>query len=91
LAQTARCAFHRVVLLGCAQGLTGQAQAPHAPYPPDNNGIRPERGGGDGGGAAACSLARRCGTARLFGAGEQLPARRSARYGNTRCRRERLP
>ncbi len=42
--------FIALVLMGCAQGVTGQAQVPHAPYPPEDNGIRPERGGGDGGG-----------------------------------------
>jgi hypothetical protein len=42
--------FVLLVLVGCAQGVTGQAQAPYAPYSPENNGIRPEHGGGDGGG-----------------------------------------
>jgi hypothetical protein len=37
-------------LTGCAQGTTGQAGTPYAPYPPETNGIRPEHGGGDGGG-----------------------------------------
>jgi hypothetical protein len=35
---------------GCTQGVTGQASAPNAPYPRENNEIRPEHGGGDGGG-----------------------------------------
>jgi hypothetical protein len=39
-----------LALAGCAQGTTGQAQAPYAPYSPENNQIRPEHGGGDGGG-----------------------------------------
>jgi hypothetical protein len=39
-----------LALAGCVQGTTGQAGAPNAPYSPDNNGIRPEHGGGDGGG-----------------------------------------
>jgi hypothetical protein len=40
-----------MVLLGCVHGTTGQAQAPHPPYSPEDNGIRPEHGGGDGGGS----------------------------------------
>jgi hypothetical protein len=42
-----------LALTGCAQGTTSQAGAPYAPYPPDNNGIRPEHGGGDGGGGGS--------------------------------------
>jgi hypothetical protein len=42
--------FIGLVLMGCTQGVTGQAQVPYAPYPPEDNGIRPEHGGGDGGG-----------------------------------------
>ena len=42
--------FVVLALAGCVQGTTGQAGAPYAPYPPENNGIRPEHGGGDGGG-----------------------------------------
>jgi hypothetical protein len=36
-------------LAGCAQGTTGQAGASYAPNSPENNGIRPEHGGGDSG------------------------------------------
>jgi hypothetical protein len=39
-----------LALTGCSQGTTGQAGTPYPPYSPDNNGIRPEHGGGDGGG-----------------------------------------
>jgi len=39
-----------LALAGCAQGTTGQAGAPYAPSPPENSGVRPEHGGGDGGG-----------------------------------------
>jgi hypothetical protein len=39
-----------LALPGCAQGITGQAGAPYPPHPPENNGIKPEHGGGDGGG-----------------------------------------
>ena len=42
--------FAVLVLTGCAQGITGQAPAPNAPNSPGNNEIRPEHGGGDGGG-----------------------------------------
>jgi hypothetical protein len=41
-----------LALTGCAQGTTGQAGAPYPPDPPDNHGIRPEHGGGDGGGGS---------------------------------------
>jgi hypothetical protein len=40
-----------LALSGCAQSTTGQAGAQYAPYSSDNNGIRPEHGGGDGGGS----------------------------------------
>ena len=40
--------FVVLALAGCAQGITGQAPAPNAPY--SHNEIRPEHGGGDGGG-----------------------------------------
>ena len=30
--------FVVLALAGCAQGTTGQAGAPNAPYPPENNG-----------------------------------------------------
>jgi len=39
-----------LALAGCAQGTTGQARAPYAPYSPENSGISPEHSGGDGGG-----------------------------------------
>jgi hypothetical protein len=42
--------FVVLALAGCAQGTTGQAGAAYAPYSPENSGIRPEHGGGDGGG-----------------------------------------
>ena len=42
--------FVSLALVGCAQGITGQAAAPNAPYSPQHNEIRPEHGGGDGGG-----------------------------------------
>jgi hypothetical protein len=42
--------FVVLTLTGCAQGITGQAAAPNAPYSPENSEIRPEHGGGDGGG-----------------------------------------
>jgi hypothetical protein len=42
--------FVVLALAGCAQGAAGQAGAPSAPYSPESNGIRPEHGGGDGGG-----------------------------------------
>ena len=35
-----------LALTGCAQGTTGQAGTPYAPYPPETTGIRPEHGGG---------------------------------------------
>ena len=39
-----------LALTGCAQGTTGQAGTPYAPYPSETNGNTPEHGGGDGGG-----------------------------------------
>jgi hypothetical protein len=39
--------FVVLAFTGCAQGTTGQAVAPNAPHSQENNGIRPERGGGD--------------------------------------------
>jgi hypothetical protein len=42
--------FVELALAGCAQGAMGQAGAPNAPNSPGNNEIRPEHGGGDGGG-----------------------------------------
>jgi hypothetical protein len=42
--------FVVLALTGCAQGITGQAVAPNAPHSQENNGIRPEHSGGDGGG-----------------------------------------
>jgi PBP1b-binding outer membrane lipoprotein LpoB len=39
-----------LVLTGCAQGTRGQAQAPYAPYSPENNGNMHDSGGGGGGG-----------------------------------------
>jgi cytochrome b561 len=42
--------FAMLLLTGCAQRVTGQTQAPHAPYSPEENGNIPEHGGGDGGG-----------------------------------------
>ena len=41
--------FVVLALAGCAQGITGQAGAPTAPYSSDDNGIRPGHGGGGGG------------------------------------------
>jgi hypothetical protein len=38
-------------LTACAQGIAGQAETQYAPYSPENNEIRPELGGGDGGGS----------------------------------------
>ena len=38
-----------LALGGCAQGITGQASAPNAPYSPQTDEVRPEHGGGDGG------------------------------------------
>lgn len=40
-----------LTLAGCAQMAAGPVQAPNASYPRDDNGIRPEHGGGDGGGS----------------------------------------
>ena len=42
--------FVSLALAGCAQEIPGQAQAPYAPNSPEDNGIRPEHGGGDGSG-----------------------------------------
>jgi hypothetical protein len=39
-----------LTLAGCAQGVTGQAGTPDAPYSPQHNETGPEHGGGDGGG-----------------------------------------
>jgi hypothetical protein len=39
-----------LVLTGCVQGTTGQAQAPYAPYLPENNANMHDSGGGGGGG-----------------------------------------
>jgi hypothetical protein len=39
-----------LVVAGCVQGTVGQAGTQYAPYPPESNEIRSERGGGDGGG-----------------------------------------
>jgi len=39
-----------LLLAGCAQGTTDKSGALTAPYPSENNDIRPEHGGGDGGG-----------------------------------------
>jgi len=41
-----------LALTGCAQGTTGQAGAPCAPYSPQNGRNVPEHGGGDGGGGS---------------------------------------
>jgi hypothetical protein len=40
--------FVMLALAGCAQGVTGQAQAPYAPYSPENNGNMHDSGGGGG-------------------------------------------
>jgi hypothetical protein len=40
-----------LTLVGCAQMAAAPVQAPNASYPLDDNGIRPEHGGGDGGGS----------------------------------------
>jgi hypothetical protein len=42
-----------LALTGCAQGTTGQAQAPYAPYSPENNGNMHDSGGGGGGGGGS--------------------------------------
>ena len=42
--------FIALVLTGCAQGTTGQAQPPYAPYSPEINGNMHDSGGGGGGG-----------------------------------------
>jgi hypothetical protein len=42
--------FVVLALAGCSQGTTGQAGPPYAPNSPGNDEIRPEHGGGDGGG-----------------------------------------
>jgi len=42
--------FVMLALAGCAQGVTGQAQTPYAPYSPENNGNMHDSGGGGGGG-----------------------------------------
>jgi hypothetical protein len=42
-----------LALAGYAQGLTGQAQAPCAPYSPESNGNMHDRGGGGGGGGGS--------------------------------------
>jgi hypothetical protein len=42
--------FVVLALTGCAQGAMGQAGAPNAPNSPGTDEIRPEHGGGDGGG-----------------------------------------
>jgi hypothetical protein len=39
-----------LALAGCTQETTGQAQAPYAPYSPENNGNMHDSGGGGGGG-----------------------------------------
>ena len=45
-----------LALTGCAQGTGDQAGSPHAPYSQEDNGIRPERGGGDGGGGGGAGM-----------------------------------
>jgi len=42
--------FIVLALTGCAEVTTGHAGTP---YPREDNGIKPERGGGDGGGGGA--------------------------------------
>ena len=42
--------FLGLTLAGCAQGATGHAGAPDAPYSHEHNETVPEHGGGDGGG-----------------------------------------
>jgi hypothetical protein len=42
--------FVLLALVGCAQGVTGQAQAPYAPYSSENKGNMHDSGGGSGGG-----------------------------------------
>ena len=42
--------FVMLALAGCAQGTTGQAEVPYAPYSPENNGNMHDSGGGGGGG-----------------------------------------
>jgi hypothetical protein len=46
LAPTACALFVMLALAGCAQGVTGRAQAPYAPYSPENNGNMHDSGGG---------------------------------------------
>ena len=41
--------FVALTLAGCVPGVAGQAGAPYSPYSWENNEIRPEHGGGDGG------------------------------------------
>jgi hypothetical protein len=45
--------FVILALVGCAQGVIPQSQAPYPPYSPENNGNIHEHGGGDGGGAGS--------------------------------------
>jgi hypothetical protein len=45
--------FVMLALAGCAQGITGQAPAPYAPYSPENNGNMHDSGGGGGGGGGS--------------------------------------
>jgi hypothetical protein len=42
--------FLILALSGCVQGVTGHAQTPYPPYPPETSGNMPEHGGGDGDG-----------------------------------------
>ena len=41
-----------LTMTACAQTGAAPVQAPNAPYSRDDNGIRPEHGGGDGGGGS---------------------------------------
>jgi hypothetical protein len=45
--------FVILALVGCAQGIIPQSQAPYTPYSPENNGNMHEHGGGDGGGGGS--------------------------------------
>ena len=44
--------FVTLALAGCAQGVTGRAHAPNAPYSPENNGNMHDSGGGGGDGGS---------------------------------------
>jgi hypothetical protein len=45
--------FVILALVGCAQSVIPQGQAPYPPFSPENNGNTHEHGGGDGGGGGS--------------------------------------